>query len=389
MEPLFYELIKNYFQIHVLETQLSGFSIQSKKKEYLNFVMNEFEKKSILIWIRILGIYNKNGKVYGYDDFDMGTFEFYINNPDELSFDETTFGMNIKMNLNDFIRQCERLLKYPTPQQTKTITEHKTPQNELKQMKVSEYMPLYGLSFDFEFYSEIEGKKMTINEILENYPDFELTDAHIDQLNSFERFSLQKVLKQDYFTPETVVAYLRDLFDDYRDSGGNPYDWLQVTFESVNLNPQNYKPELRATLEKTLIEWIEIFDKLPFDYLYYKTNPLVFTPQQAVTISEQTAPKTLSELITHQKSTEIVENIKIQYKNIKGKRLKLLLIAFQALELLPKDRIAQKFYNCCKNEFKWDIASYNAMNGYNFNQRTDNDEFTGMKQHLETLIKPN
>ena len=95
----------------------------------------------------------------------------------------------------------------------------------------------------------------------------------------------------------------------------------------------------------------------------------------------------LSDLITHQKSIEIVEGIKIQYKNIKGKQLKLLLLALQELHLLPKERIAQKFYDSCKCEFNWDVASYNAMNGYNFNDVTDSVEFNNMKQYLETLIK--
>ena len=98
-------------------------------------------------------------------------------------------------------------------------------------------------------------------------------------------------------------------------------------------------------------------------------------------------PETLSELITHKNSVEIIESVKIQYRNIKGKRLKLLLIAFQDLDLLPKERIAQKFHNCCKNEFDWNIASYNAMNGYNYNEKIDKDELNSMKKYLETLTK--
>lgn len=95
----------------------------------------------------------------------------------------------------------------------------------------------------------------------------------------------------------------------------------------------------------------------------------------------------LSDLITHEKSIEIVEGIKVQYKNIKGKRLKLLLLALQDLELLPKERIAKKFYDSCESEFDWNLASYNAMNGYNFNDYTDSFELNSMKQYLETLIK--
>lgn len=99
----------------------------------------------------------------------------------------------------------------------------------------------------------------------------------------------------------------------------------------------------------------------------------------------------LSDIITHPKSNEIVEGIKIQYKNIRGKRLKLLLLAFQELGMLPKERIAQRFYDCCKSEFNWDIASYQAMNDYKFNDskfNTDETELYEMKQYLENLINP-
>ena len=96
----------------------------------------------------------------------------------------------------------------------------------------------------------------------------------------------------------------------------------------------------------------------------------------------------LSDLITHSKGIEIVEGIKIQYKNIKGKRLKLLLLALQELGLLPKERIAQRFYDCCKSEFNWYIARYQAMNGYPYNERTDETELESMKQYLESLMNP-
>ena len=97
--------------------------------------------------------------------------------------------------------------------------------------------------------------------------------------------------------------------------------------------------------------------------------------------------KTLSDLITHQNSVEIVEGIKIQYKNIKGKRLKLLLLALQELNLLPNERIAQKFYDYCKAEFGWEVASYPAMNDYQYNERTDLTELNDMKQYLEIKMK--
>lgn len=98
--------------------------------------------------------------------------------------------------------------------------------------------------------------------------------------------------------------------------------------------------------------------------------------------------ETLSDLITHSKGIEIVEGIKIQYKNIKGKRLKLLLMALQELGLFPKEGNASKFHTLCKSEFDWDIARYQAMNDYKFNDVTDKPELCEMKQYLENLINP-
>lgn len=96
--------------------------------------------------------------------------------------------------------------------------------------------------------------------------------------------------------------------------------------------------------------------------------------------------KSLSDLITHEKNKEIVERIKIQYKNIKGKRLKLLLITLQELHLFPLEGSALAFHNACKTEFNWDIASYQAMNGYDSNIHVDTDELNKMRGFINTII---
>lgn len=129
--------------------------------------------------------------------------------------------------------------------------------------------------------------------------------------------------------------------------------------------------------------------KLSIHKAFYKTitNILPLPPQPTETKAEQETPNKLSNLITHKNCDEIIEAIKIRYKNIKGKQLKLLLMSLQDLELLPKERIAQKFYDCCKEEFDWEIASYNAMNGYVYNELTDKNIIDKMKQYIETLIK--
>lgn len=128
-------------------------------------------------------------------------------------------------------------------------------------MKVSEYLPFYGLLFNFEYQTGIEGKIMTVKEMFDNYPDYELDDVHLQQLYYFDLFSLQKILQDDYFTQESVVLYLREMFDLYRFSDGHPLEWLYVTYESIRNNPRNYRIDLRSTLEKTFIEWIEVFEK--------------------------------------------------------------------------------------------------------------------------------
>ncbi|NLN95173.1 MAG: hypothetical protein GX128_03265 [Bacteroidales bacterium] len=133
-----------------------------------------------------------------------------------------------------------------------------------------------------------------------------------------------------------------------------------------------YPKELRTIHEQDIRTYIETFEtKEPL-----KTEP-------------NTKDFQLSNLITHNNSTKIVEAIKIQYKNIKGKRLKLLLIALQELNLIPTERIATTFHNCCKKEFNWDIASYSAMNDTIYNELTDKTELEGMKQFIKNIIGTN
>ena len=94
----------------------------------------------------------------------------------------------------------------------------------------------------------------------------------------------------------------------------------------------------------------------------------------------------LSELICSEKSDLIVDSIKVQYRNIGGKRLKILLMALQDLNLIPKERTASKFHSFCKNEFDWNIGSYQSMNDYVYNDRIDESEFSEMKSYIENLI---
>lgn len=125
------------------------------------------------------------------------------------------------------------------------------------------------------------------------------------------------------------------------------------------------------------------------------------TEQQEINIDNNTTiiktkqKSDLCEIIDHSRSKEIVQGIKDKYKNIKGKQLKLLLLALQQLNLLSKDRMAKQFHECCKAEFDWDIASYNAMNGHKYNEEIDikqnegieTEEIEKKKKFINSLFK--
>lgn len=193
---------------------------------------------------------------------------------------------------------------------------------------------------------------------------FELTNIEIDLKPKYE-IDLSEYLKNKY-----GINYIE------RQNGRlnnlaklNGFSGIQSDVEVINMNDATNRLELIFSIVQA-----EIQGNL-------KTNTAL-PPQPIAKQNDK-----LSDLITHPKSIEIIDAIKIQYENIKGKRLKLLLLALQELDLLPKERIAQKFYNCCKAEFGWDVASYQAMNDYQFNEITDLTELDRMKLYLETKIK--
>jgi hypothetical protein len=99
--------------------------------------------------------------------------------------------------------------------------------------------------------------------------------------------------------------------------------------------------------------------------------------------------ETLSSLITHTKGDFIVGRLKVDFKNIKGKGLKLLFLALQDLDLLPKDQNASVFHRCCKGEFKWNIATYVAMNKHVYNKYTDKSTFDDMKMKISNYLNTN
>jgi len=240
-------------------------------------------------------------------------------------------------------------------------------------MKVSEYNPMYGLLFNFEYQTGIDGKSITVNELFEEHPDFELTDIHLDQLFYFDLASFQIVLKDEYFTPQTVMPYIRELFDNFRQNGGDPMDWLNLTFESVTLNPQNYRTDLITTIEKMLIDVMDNF-----------TRPSIIKLNKKAKHKTETLAGVLQ--CEPEKAKIIIDSIKTEYKGVGGKQLKLLSIAMQKVGLLPEKFNMAQFYRLCESEFSWDIASPQAVNDYIFSPVKDAGTLNEFTKYLKTLI---
>lgn len=109
-------------------------------------------------------------------------------------------------------------------------------------------------------------------------------------------------------------------------------------------------------------------------------------------------PKTLSGLITHEKSEEIVKAIKTKYKGIKGRELLRLLKALKSTKILNESVTASAFHRCCKDDFEWNIGVYNNLNEVNFKtgfkdpkgnyiESKDEKDLTNKINFLETIIK--
>ena len=190
-----------------------------------------------------------------------------------------------------------------------------------------------------------------------------------ENINTKNALKIIENYKKQYWFLDTVV-----MFEPVTDKLKRTLKSIDINIseKEINIELINYQKHLQAKRESIYIDLI---------------NEMQSLPPQPIKTKQPTEEKTLSDLITHQKSVEIVEGIKIQYKNIKGKRLKLLLLALQELNLLPNERIAQKFYDCCKAEFGWDVATYPAMNDYKFNEYTDKIELDNMKKFLEEIIQ--
>jgi len=232
-------------------------------------------------------------------------------------------------------------------------------------------------NFDNEPNYSFNGIEADILQLKENFSKDDLPEIfkHKQQYIEYRTKTHRTFLSLAFFI-DKLDRVTKSLFDYFKETEQNEFEAFEIKAIPVN----------------SIAEAIQGFKKgqtkftLPTNILF-NTSTSKALPPQPIKTKQPTEKKTLSDLITHQKSVEIVEGIKIRYKNIKGKRLKLLLLALQELNLLPKERIAKKFYNCCKAEFGWDVASYTAMNDYQFNEYTDKIELDNMKKFLEEIIQ--
>ena len=202
--------------------------------------------------------------------------------------------------------------------------------------------------------------------VLIKFYDFEYSDVYIGFL-----IETSKVITNSI---QSIISESNQILND-------KYDILEKQPFLISREKHTSNEEQKKELK--IVETHEYILDIKVNVI--ETQPLLNQGEQPP--PSETKSESLHEIITHKKSVDIVNGIKIRYKNIKGKRLKLLLKALQDLELLPKDRIGKKFHNCCKDEFNWNIGSYNAMNCYHYNEEIDENEIRSMKEYLETLIK--
>ena len=298
---------------------------------------------------------------------------------------------NFNLN-NDLIKELEQLdekrqkviskktykdkLKYDEVQ-AEIETKFKILQGNTANLIKAKAKELNVCNFDNEPNYSFNGIEADILQLKENFSKDDLPEIfkHKQQYIEYRTKTHRTFLSLAFFI-DKLDRVTKSLFDYFKETEQNEFEAFEIKAIPVN----------------SIAEVIQGFKKgqtkftLPTNFLF-NTSTSKALPPQPIKTKQPTEEKTLSDLITHQKSVEIVEGIKIQYKNIKGKRLKLLLLALQELNLLPNERIAQKFYDCCKAEFGWDVATYPAMNDYKFNEYTDKIELDNMKKFLEEIIQ--
>jgi hypothetical protein len=188
------------------------------------------------------------------------------------------------------------------------------------------------------------------------------------------------------------IEYLKEIHESYNDRIQSINEIISILtaakLENKRITVLRDRDKIHPIQVRFLTKFLDEFKRKYEKYLH---DEVILAPQEKIELANKKMfdqNVILCELISHKNTVEIVKEIKIKYKNIKGKRLKLLLVAFQDLDLIQKDRFGKKFHECCKKEFDWNIGSYSAMNDYKINERIDNDELNKMKAFLCSLTMP-
>lgn len=146
-------------------------------------------------------------------------------------------------------------------------------------MKAHEYISYYNLNRHFPIMWRND-PNCTVHDFLENNPDYDIDDIEFSMyVLGNEKWSLKKHLER--FRDETeMISSFREMFDEYRRAGGIALNWLYFTFKHVSLNPQSIPARHRGIIEKCLIQWIDNYEKQPFDLLELNVTAINRAEQQ-------------------------------------------------------------------------------------------------------------
>ena len=207
-----------------------------------------------------------------------------------------------------------------------------------------------------------------------NLTELEINEYFQKKTNDFDENLVKFVLQEmANFKGNTLIGIQADIcYDAYWKNG-----WEIPKIKMSHRTPSYYVNDYDE-----MIGNIDRSSCSLFHYAFNLNKSKLSQSTETKTEQEISKLEKLEDLITHTRAAEIIKNIKVKYKNIKGKQLKLLLLALQQCELLPIENIASKFHRCCSNEFNWDIASYVAMNGHKFNEISETDQLNKMIDFL-------
>ncbi len=205
-------------------------------------------------------------------------------------------------------------------------------------MKACEYISYYALNHQYSILWKND-PNCTVSDFLHDNPDYEIEDVEMDLfILPNERFALQQYLVK--FSDETeIISMFREMFDNYRSEGGKAQDWLYFTFENISLNPQSIPARFRGIIEKNLIQWIDNYEKQPYDLLEINVKALKDRDYK----TEPNAPTIamFCKLLNDAKVFELGEN---------ESTIAFCLRVCEEFDLRYRDKVRQGFYNSTNHE---------------------------------------